>query len=200
MEERIAPRGGAEGYPLEEYDRIWQRVAPELEPYPQLRRGAAEQRETGGAFALPGAQADPCCMGSLARESIDVLRGFMEEENESRLFYLHALSCVRNERTAQLLRRLAETEGEHLRQLQAAYYLITGERIAMGTRSSVQPCLSCRALLRAAYHHESCAAFNYLRAADGAEDPCLQQLLRRIGEEEQQHARMLLEHLAKTMR
>ena len=64
------------------YDRIWQRVAPAMNPYPQVRAAAAPaeiapqpehqavRAENGGIsaaeqareLALPGAQADPSCM------------------------------------------------------------------------------------------------------------------------------------------
>ena len=51
------------------YDRIWQRVSPELVPYPALRSGeesAPAVPPAPDAPALPGALPDPCCMGSAA--------------------------------------------------------------------------------------------------------------------------------------
>ena len=74
-----------EVYDYRQYDRIWQRVAPNLEPYPEVRQGetAVPAVQTGALPAgtdaltpaqvrqesqLPGAEADPCCMGSAAAE------------------------------------------------------------------------------------------------------------------------------------
>ena len=91
MEER--PREG-ETYDFRRYDRLWQRVAPGLEPYPSAggetgaaaAGGAAEPPAPAAAAPaapasavpadrLPGAAEDPCCMGSTAGEMLAVLTG-----------------------------------------------------------------------------------------------------------------------------
>ena len=56
--------------------RVWQRVDPTLDPYPDVRAAAAMAADTPGdglsaaernaELTLPGAQADPCCMGTAA--------------------------------------------------------------------------------------------------------------------------------------
>ena len=69
-----------ETYDFRKYDQIWQRVAPNLEPYPDLREPAVPAvppLPSGGtasgapavpaAETLPGAEQDPCCMGTAAR-------------------------------------------------------------------------------------------------------------------------------------
>ena len=74
------------------YDRIWQRVAPELNPYPEVRQaegaGGTESAALGDTGEnlehLPGAQSDPCCMGSAAMDSLQVLTGFLEDERAGR--------------------------------------------------------------------------------------------------------------------
>ena len=68
-----------EVYDFRQYDRIWQRVAPTLEPYPTSRptgEGMLSTMSTVPAEGsnlsvqqesqLPGAQQNPCCMGSAA--------------------------------------------------------------------------------------------------------------------------------------
>ena len=55
---------------------LWQRVSPSEDPYP-----AAEEVGTqSGELSLPGAEGDPCCMGTEAADSVEVLQGFLREE------------------------------------------------------------------------------------------------------------------------
>ena len=75
--------------------RVWQRVDPTLDPYPDVRAAAAMAADTPGdglsaaernaELTLPGAQADPCCMGTAALESLEVLQGFIREELADRM-------------------------------------------------------------------------------------------------------------------
>lgn len=54
---------------------LWQRVSPSEDPYP-----AAEEVGTqSGELSLPGAEGDPCCMGTEAADSVEVLQGFLRE-------------------------------------------------------------------------------------------------------------------------
>ena len=78
--------------------RVWQRVDPTLDPYPDVRAAAAMAADTPGdglsaaernaELTLPGAQTDPCCMGTAALESLEVLQGFIREELADRRTYL----------------------------------------------------------------------------------------------------------------
>jgi len=203
------------------YDKIWQRVSPELNPYPQVRTadpvsdsatspaaesspgavaGVTAENGSGPSEAellqLPGAEADPCCMGSEARSSLDVIRGFAESEAADRQFYLALARRMRTQAAARLLRRIAAEEGEHFKKLQAVYYLITGECMTLDRRITLTESRNGCAALRQAYHEEACAGFNYLRAADAAGDVCLQELFHEMGEDENRHARQLLQLLA----
>ncbi len=119
-------------YDFRVYDQVWQRVAPGTDPFspdpaaagmaavPQAVRpippvnpappvpAPVPRQEGGGEGNLPGAEANPCCMGTEARESLEVLEGFLQEElAESRC--CQALACrVRNRQAAQLLCRRGE--------------------------------------------------------------------------------------------
>ena len=94
-------------YDYRQYDRVWQRVAPGLEPYPDLKETEnrlAELRnaqgpavpamaeepmpDTGPENQLPGAMQDPCCMGTAAEEMLEVLESFVEVELADRHYYL----------------------------------------------------------------------------------------------------------------
>ena len=88
-----------EVYDFRQYDRVWQRVAPDLEPYPSANVSAAvpasqpPQAPSAGQLArqesqLPGAAQNPCCMGSAAAEMLEVLTGFIEEELADRRYFL----------------------------------------------------------------------------------------------------------------
>lgn len=199
------------------HDHIWKRVAPELEPYPDLRTPpvpapaglpapqAPEPQPPAPAAApqvpetqLPGASADPCCMGSAAGEMLNVLTGFIEEELEDRRCF-QAVARQAPSWARQRLRDLAADAGAHARRLMAVYYLITG--------SCYRPAVSCGhvcfgnwcATLREQYHAEACNGLNYARAADGTTDPCLSRLLQELSADEYRHADQLMELLERSL-
>ena len=211
-----------EVYDYRQYDRVWQRVAPTLEPYPGLRQGgdtasgegaapAVSPQAAGAAPApvsttaltpaqvrqeaqLPGAEKNPCCMGSAAAEMLEVLTGFIEEELADRRYYL-ALSRQAPAWARQRLRDIAADEGGHARRLMAVHYLITGE--------CYRPAISCEriyigrwcAALRERYHEEACGGLNYARAAEGTTDICLEQILSELSADEYRHAGEMLSML-----
>lgn len=91
-----------ETYDFRKYDQIWRRVAPNLEPYPDLREPAvpamaplasgaaprASQPPAGEDLEhLPGAEENPCCMGTMAQEELGVIEGFIEVELADRRTY-----------------------------------------------------------------------------------------------------------------
>ena len=78
-------------YDFRQHDRLWQRVGPGLEPYPETTAEAMPRREElppAQESQLPGAEPNPCCMGSEAMELLAVLEGYIEEELEDRRRYL----------------------------------------------------------------------------------------------------------------
>jgi len=202
---------GPEEYDFRRYDRLWQRVAPGLEPYP------APQPESGGPqmqaltpqcsgemeparqeSLLPGAAPNPCCMGSAAAEMLEVLSGFIQEELSDRCAYL-TLARQAPVWARGRLRGLAEGEGEHARRLMAVYYLITGQCYRSGTVCRQQmPQRWCEAL-RTLYHAAACNGLNYRRAAEETTDPCLSRLLGELSEEEYRHGELLLRMLERSL-
>ena len=199
---------GPEVYDFRQYDRIWQRVAPGLEPYPEEGEAvpAARTEETAlmqrgrQESQLPGAQTDPCCMGSAAAEMLEVLSGFIQEELADQSALRTLLRCAPVWAVPRL-RELAAEEGEHARRLMAVWYLITGQCYRPG------PAACCRSggggwceTLRERYHDAVCNGLNYLRAADGTTDPCLAKLLRQLSDEEYRHGEVLLRMLERSLR
>ena len=197
-----------EVYDFRRYDRVWQRVAPALEPYPGGNTAVPVQQpqvepEPVPALArqesqLPGAAQNPCCMGSAAAEMLEVLTGFIEEELADRRYFL-AMSRQAPSWARQRLRDIAADEGAHARRLMAAHYLITGQcyrpAIAGGAVSVGRWCPA----LRERYHIEACSGMNYARSADGTTDPCLAKLLNELSADEYRHAEELMAMLERAI-
>ena len=129
--------------------------------------------------ALPGAQPDPCCMGTEAEPDLAVIAGFAEDE-QSEQRQERALSGPAPTWARPTLLTLAAHAAARQRRLLAAYYLISGdvyfpdaltERVYVG---------KWRPALRERYHALACAAMNYARAADGTPDPCLNALFEEL--------------------
>jgi hypothetical protein len=205
-----------EVYDFRQQDRIWQRVAPGLEPYPAARAEmetdqeraviatAVRQESRNGLrireeSRLPGAIPDPCCMGSGAAELLEVLTGFIEEELEDQRAYQTMLRQAPSW-ARQRIRELAVEEGDHARRLMAVYYLITGECYRPAIPTS-RMCMErwCVAL-RERYHEAACNGLNYARTADETTDLCLSRLLQELSGEEYRHADLVLGLLQRSLR
>lgn len=182
--------------------RVWQRVDPTLDPYPDVRAAAAMAADTpddglsaaerNAELTLPGAQADPCCMGTAALESLEVLQGFIREELADRRTYLFLARRAPTAEARQVFRAIASDEGRHARRLLATVYLITGERYCPAICYPPLRCDGYCAALRERYHEEVCGGFNYRRASQETLDPCLQQLLLAFSQDEYRHANAML--------
>lgn len=178
--------------------RVWQRVDPTLDPYPDVRAAAAMAADTPGdslsaaELSLPGAQADPCCMGTAALESLEVLQGFIREELADRRTYLFLARRAPTAEARQVFRAIASDEARHARRLLATVYLITGERYCPAICYPPLRCDGYCAALRERYHEEVCGGFNYRRASQETLDPCLQQLLLAFSQDEYRHANAML--------
>ena len=82
---------------------VWKRVCPGEDVYPAPAAPPAEEQE----LALPGAQQDPCCMGSDAVGTIEVLQGFLREELGDAQLYAHLASVLPREMRG-VLRAMSE--------------------------------------------------------------------------------------------
>ena len=211
------PYGGGQcpspAYDFRVYDRVWQRVAPGTDPFspdpdaamtapetapaPMPQTAAPVPAQEGGGGNLPGAEPNPCCMGTEAKESLEVLESFLQEElAESRC--CQALSCrTGNREAARLLRRAAMEKRAAARELCAAYYLITGSRYTPAVTVERLCWENLPQALRACYHQEACNGFNYQRSSEEALDLCLQKLFARLGEQSYRRAEELMALLGK---
>lgn len=199
-----------ETYDFRKYDQIWQRVAPNLEPYPDLQKegaapaavpasGAAASQPVAPAMeTLPGAEENPCCMGTAAQEELGVIEGFIEVELADRRTYLafarQAPSFARG-----AMRDLANSSAAAAKRLMAAYYLITGTCYRPAVASGRILMGSWCPALRERYHVEACNGMNYLRAGEETTDPCLGRLLKALGEESYRQADQLMALLERAL-
>lgn len=199
-------------YDFRQHDRLWQRVNPALEPYPETAaetlpaRGGGQitQPANSGSLTaaqesqLSGAEPNPCCMGSEAAELLEVLEGYIEEELEDQRRYL-ALARQAPVWARQTLREIAEDEGAHARRLLSARYLITGQCYRPNMVQG-QLCMGdwCGAL-RQCYHEEACGGFNYARTADSTSDVCLTRLLNGLSSDEYRHAERVMSLLERSL-
>lgn len=223
-------------YDYRRYDRIWKKVAPELNPYPEVRRAIETQSASKTAqipkeeesaqmrcssneempmqtqqtelsaqeqrsleLTLPGAQDDPCCMGTNSLASTEVLQGFIREELGMVHTYKRLSCCLRNMEARRMFAQFAQDEGLHAKKLASAYFLMTGERYWPTVQGEMPSRGEYCKVLRERYHEEACTGFNYERAANEVLDPCLKEMLMQFSEDEYCHARRILDLLAKTI-
>ena len=191
-------------YDYRMYDRVWQRVSPDLTAYPELDLSPAPggtdpggnntlqlspRQESGN---LPGADLNPCCMGSMAQASTGVVVGFIEEELAQRRCYMLLSQRMCHQRTKRLLLRLAEEKHCAAQSLRAAYYLITGKCYTPAITVETMR-WSCPAqALRSCYHQEACNGLNYRRAAEETEDICLRKLLGQLSDQAYSRAECIM--------
>lgn len=187
-------------YDYRMYDNVWQRVSPNCDPYGESSDNSGSLftppqtlPAVTGEAALPGAQLDPCCMGSAAMESLSVLEGFIESElaQKKSLMALSARLCKPN--AARLVRMLAQEKSGTVRELNAAHFLITGACYEGAVHMPQQRCLSTADMLRACYHREACSGFNYRRAADETTDSCLQKIFEKLSDRAFSTAEVLMD-------
>ena len=178
---------------------VWKRVAPGEEPYPMADNANTQMSAQDSELTLPGAEADPCCMGSEASVSVEVLQGFLREELGDAQVYAYLASCTPRRELARAFRALSEDEKRHARDLAAAIYLITGKaycpRVCVEQPDTCDLC----ALLRSLYHAEACAGYNYARAGEETLDLCLSKLFAAMSADEYRHAELLMKLLGRKM-
>jgi rubrerythrin len=161
------------------FDRIWQRVAPTLNPYPEVRSAMATEDEPPAPAPQPPVSAT------------EMLAGFIEQELSDRRFYLCYAHHV-NGNARRAMREMGLDEEKHARRMMALYQMMTGECYA--------PTVSCGMLtfppycqvLRERYQEETGGAFHYTQAAQEVNDACLSTIFQELAADEKRHARTIL--------
>ena len=230
-----------EVYDFRQYDRIWQRVAPNLEPYPgmavsaqqtaSVQQAASVRAEAAGMppvpapampgvpavpetpavpvpansgltvrqeSQLPGAEQNPCCMGTEAAEMLEVITGYIESALSDRRYLLALARQAPSWARRDLRDMAAELQGQ-ARQLMTAHYLITGQRYRPSVSTErIYVGRWCPAL-RERYHAAACSGFNYARSAEDAMDPCLTKLFEEMSRQSYAHAETLMGLLQRSL-
>lgn len=166
------------------YDRIWQRVAPTLNPYPEVRQQQAVQ-------TMQVTEETPCPVQTEAPSLGEMLSGFIEEELRDRRYYL----CFSRRAPATARRALREMgldEERHARRLMALYQMHTGGCYVPAVTSGGMTFPSYCQALQERYQEECGGAFHYTQAAEGTQDACLAAVFRELSADEMRHARTLL--------
>jgi len=161
------------------YDRVWQRVAPELDPYPLIRQAASAVEEPALCPVESGGPAE-------------IVAAFIDGELTARRAYLAARRCAPTSAARRIMQQLAEEEGAHARRLMGLHYILTGRCYQSQLCAAATECLPWCQLLRLRYQEACCAAEGYRRAAEGAADGCLRAILQQMAEDEHRHALTLL--------
>lgn len=183
--------------------RVWQRVDPTLNPYPDVRATAAMAADTPGRRSerrraerradAPGRAGGPLLHGhggaGVAGGAAGLHpRGARRPEDLSFPRAARADGRRRGRCSAPSRRTRDGTPGRLL----AAVYLSAGERYCPAICYPPLRCDGYCAALRERYHEEVCGGFNYRRASQETLDPCLQQLLLAFSQDEYRHANAML--------
>ena len=171
------------------YDKVWQRVSPQLNPYPQVRSAA----QAIAATPTPEVQEEPdCCLSIGSGADPGLLCRFIEEELEDRRSYLAFARCAPHPNARRILREIAAEEEGHARRLMAVYYMITGQCYRPNISTGRVEIPAWCELLRRRYHAETCGGRHYQQAAQETQDVCLSHSLAQLSADEYRHAAQLL--------
>lgn len=187
------------------YDKIWRRVSPELDPYPDVR--AAQTKEMMGPRPprppeqrpAPPEAPGQCMTGKAAQEEIDALRGFLRDELADGQTYRYLARQAPTAEARRMMNRIASDEAAHAKRLQTAHFLITGGTYPVTVVLPPQPRLLWKDRLRERYHEETQGGAAYERAAEKTRDKCLRRMFEQMARDEYRHAELIEQLLEKTL-
>ena len=189
-------------YDFRQHDRLWQRVGPGLEPYPETTAEAMPRRERTAAGAREPASrrgAEPLLHGQRGNGASGGAGGIHRGGTGGPA----ALSGAVPAGTLVGEADPAGHGGGGERPRPTAHGgPVSHHRPALPAQSGAAAC-SARAVgaeeLRRSYHEEACGGLNYARTADGTTDVCLVKLLNELSEDEYRHAERLMTLLERSL-
>jgi len=140
---------------------------------------------SGSLSAIP-----PVCLGEDGAGDLAVLGRLLCLTEESRAAY-QALKGRGRRRREPLMAALYAAKERQKRRLAAAYFLIAGEGCDLPAPGPRTVWESFPLAVRERYHQEQRAALRFFTAAERLRDPCLIDLCRAVGKENQTHAGQL---------
>ena len=171
---------------LQRCDAVWQRVAPDLNPYPEVR-AAAMTPETPCA-AMAAEREVRRCADDMTPEA---LAAAVEEELAARRAYLAHARCAGGT-TGRSLMALASDSARHACRLRSLYFLLTGECYRPFAVCGQAEILSLCQFLRRKYRMAVEAAAQFDGWADGMEDGCMASALRSMADDKRCQAAALM--------
>ena len=177
------------------YDRIWQRVSPELTPYPEARAAQGDAVPS----SPPVRPSSPPAPPDAAPGAAELIQDFLREELAQAQTYRYLAGQSPTAEGRRLMQRLAADETAHVKTLQAAYFLLTGETYRVTVVLPPQPRLPWQDRLREQYHASSRSGAAYERAAEETRDKGLRQMFERLSKDEYRHAEQLRGLIEKTL-
>lgn len=179
------------------YDRIWRKVSPELDPYPEVRD--AQSQPPAPPRPHPPVPDSGKCMGAAAEKEAEALREFLRDELADAQTYRYLARQSPTPEGRRLMQRLASDEIGHAKALQTALFLLTGGTYPVTVVLPPQPRLLWRERLRERYHEETGGAAAYAHAAERTQDACLRRMYGRLSADEYRHAEQIEKLLEKTL-
>lgn len=132
---------------------------------------------------------DVPCLGQASAVYAPLLREMIDGETET--WRLYQALARRAGGGTRLLSTLAADERRHAKRLQAAHFLITGQRYQPQGQGGGRPVPDLMNGLREQFLQEQREAAAYQGAAEESSDQCLSQLFQELGQEEALHARLI---------
>ena len=171
---------------LQRCDAVWQRVAPDLNPYPEVRAAALTQETPCAAMAAE--REARRCTDDLTP---DTLAAAVEEELAARRAYLAHARCAGGT-TGRALMALASDSARHACRMRSLYFLLTGECHQPFSVCGQAEILSLCQFLRRRYQMAVESAAMLDSWADGMDDGCMAFNLRTMADEKRCQAATLM--------
>lgn len=167
---------------LQRCDAVWQRVAPDLNPYPEVRAASMEKMPCA-AEEVVGGREDALCPEKLAAA--------VEEELAARRAYLAHARCAGGT-AGRALMLLASDSARHACRLRSLYFLLTGECYQPFSVCGQAEILSLCQFLRRRYQMAVESAAQLEGWADGMEDGCMATAMETMADEKRCQAATLM--------
>jgi hypothetical protein len=179
---------------LRRCDAVWQRVAPDLNPYPEVRAAAlAPETPCAATEAERGVRQRG---DSLTPEA---LTAAVEEELAARRAYLAHARCAGGP-AGRALMQLASDSAGHACRLRSLYFLLTGQCYRPFSVCGQAEILSLCQFLRRRYQLAVESASQYDNWADGMEDGCMASNMRAMADDKRCQATTLMSLLESLLR
>lgn len=170
-------------------DAVWQRVSPDLNPYPEVRAAALTRERPCNAMGAEREERQSA--GSLTPEALSAA---VEEELSARRAYLAHARCAGGT-AGRALMQLASDSARHACRLRSLYFLLTGECYQPFSVCGQAEILTLCRFLRLRYRMAVETAAQFDSWADGMDDDCMASAMRTMADDKRCQAATLMDLL-----